>query len=192
MVPPIGVALAILLTWLSASAVAQNAPRDSSSATNYADELTDFGAAPQDSLQIDLAAPTPLTIPGAKVVTTDQVRQSAGSTLVLIDVWRTGAHLSIPGALALPGAGDAGTFQDTLQQRLAMALALATRQNKARRLVFFCTEARCWEAYNAALRAVHLGYTNVEWYRGGLASWHAAGQPLAPIGTNAAPAATMP
>ena len=31
---------------------------------------------------------------------------------------------------------------------------------------------------NASLRAIHLGYTHVYWYRGGLAAWQAAGLPL--------------
>ena len=34
------------------------------------------------------------------------------------------------------------------------------------------------ESYNAALRAMQLGYRNVLWYRGGLSSWIAAKQQL--------------
>jgi len=40
--------------------------------------------------------------------------------------------------------------------------------------------AECWESYNAALRALRLGYREVYWYRGGVASWQAAGLPLYP------------
>ncbi len=39
----------------------------------------------------------------------------------------------------------------------------------------------CWVSYNAALRAINAGYTNVLWYRGGIEAWKAAGLPtLAP------------
>ena len=34
------------------------------------------------------------------------------------------------------------------------------------------------ESYNAALRAMQLGYRNVLWYRGGLSAWIAANQQL--------------
>lgn len=37
-------------------------------------------------------------------------------------------------------------------------------------------------SYNAALRAINLGYRNVLWYRGGIEAWQAAGQPLQPSG----------
>lgn len=34
-------------------------------------------------------------------------------------------------------------------------------------LVFYCHHHHCWLSYNAALRAIKLGYTNVMWYRWG-------------------------
>jgi rhodanese-related sulfurtransferase len=45
-------------------------------------------------------------------------------------------------------------------------------------VVFFCTGWDCWLSRNAALRAVELGYRSVYWYRGGFASWRAAGLPV--------------
>jgi hypothetical protein len=33
-------------------------------------------------------------------------------------------------------------------------------------------------SYNAALRAINLGYKNVLWYRGGIEAWQRAGLPL--------------
>jgi 3-mercaptopyruvate sulfurtransferase SseA len=35
-------------------------------------------------------------------------------------------------------------------------------------------------SYNAALRAINLGYTNVLWYRGGIEAWQQAGLPVQP------------
>ena len=46
-------------------------------------------------------------------------------------------------------------------------------------LVFLCASARCWLSYNAALRAVRLGYADVRWYRGGIEAWGAGGGALA-------------
>ncbi len=37
---------------------------------------------------------------------------------------------------------------------------------------------KCWGSYNAALRAIRLGYTNVHWFRGGVEAWQQAGLPL--------------
>jgi len=46
-------------------------------------------------------------------------------------------------------------------------------------MVFFCVDPECWLSYNAALRAIGLGYTGVMWYRGGIAAWRAAQKPMA-------------
>jgi rhodanese-related sulfurtransferase len=49
--------------------------------------------------------------------------------------------------------------------------------NKQTMLVLFCESPQCWLSYNASLRAASHGYTNVQWYRGGLAAWRAAKMP---------------
>jgi PQQ-dependent catabolism-associated CXXCW motif protein len=145
--------------------------------SNYADELTDFGAPPQSVLQANVASPTPTTIPGARVVTTSALSTMlhSGAKVVLIDAWNESGHLTIPPALRMPGAGTPGTFNDAVQQQLSQRLRTLTNNNLNTPLVFFCTSARCWESYNASLRAMQIGFTNVSWYRGGLASWQAAG-----------------
>ena len=51
-----------------------------------------------------------------------------------------------------------------------------TNNNLNMPLVFFCPGVKCWESYNAALRAINLGYSKVYWYRGGISSWTAAHQ----------------
>ena len=58
-------------------------------------------------------------------------------------------------------------------------LATRTNNNLDAPIGFFCYGAQCWESYNAALRAMRLGYREVLWYRGGLAAWKAAGLPTA-------------
>ena len=149
---------------------------------NYADELTDFGVPPQPELQANVGSPTPTSIPGAHVITTAEMRQAVGSNILFVDVLAGPPHPSLPGALMMPGAGDGGSFDDDLQQKLWTALSRATQMNPDRPIVFFCAGSRCWESYNAALRAVQMGFKMVLWYRGGLASWQAAGLPFGGAG----------
>ena len=40
-------------------------------------------------------------------------------------------------------------------------------------------------SYNASLRAINLGYTNVLWYRGGIEAWKQAGLPVQSSGSAA-------
>lgn len=55
-------------------------------------------------------------------------------------------------------------------------LAALTKDDKRAPLVFFC-EPECWMSWNAAKRALSLGYTAVSWYPGGATEWAAAGLP---------------
>ncbi|MBV8030030.1 MAG: sulfurtransferase [Betaproteobacteria bacterium] len=134
------------------------------------------------------AAPTPIQIPGARTISTAVLRrlmQAGGAEApILLDVLGEGnRHLTIPGAIWVPGAGEGQGFDDAIQPALARFLQAATKGDRARPIVFFCASARCWLSYNAALRAVRLGYTQVLWYRGGIQSWGQGGGALAePIG----------
>ena len=82
-------------------------------------------------------------------------------------------HAGLPGSRRYPGAGLEPPSVD-----LAAMLAKDTGGDKAWPIVFYCQGPRCWESYNAALRAGDAGYTNVYWYRGGLEAWSVAGLPL--------------
>jgi PQQ-dependent catabolism-associated CXXCW motif protein len=148
------------------------------------DEMRDAGVAPSAELRLeDHASPTPTTIPGARIIGTEELRalleRPLESRPLLFDVLGEAGHSSIPGAIALPGAGRGTSFDDELQQKLAKLLEFATRGERGRPLVFFCSSPSCWLSYNAALRAVRLGYAEVRWYRGGLEAWRAAGGALA-------------
>jgi PQQ-dependent catabolism-associated CXXCW motif protein len=151
-------------------------------ADNYAEELTDFRVPSQSELKVNVGSPTPLTIPGGRRVTTNEVFKLLDTEAILIDVLRdnSGGHLTLPGAIYMPGAGDAGNFRDRVQRRLSPVLSRLTFKNADRPLVFYCEGARCWESYNAALRAMQLGYRNVMWYRGGLRSWKEANLKMQP------------
>lgn len=149
-------------------------------------EDADFGVAPTRELRLaDYAAPTPREVPGARTIRTPQLQawlqRDASAGPLLLDVVGGEGHDSIPGAVWLPGAGRGTAFTDAVQGQLVRALEVLTGRSSARPIVFFCASAKCWLSYNAALRAVALGYTEVYWYRGGIEAWVDAGGDLAPL-----------
>src|SRR5262249_7438531 len=103
-----------------------------------------------------------------------------GLPFLMIDAWRRSdsERVYIPGSKYIGYAGDYGTFDDGIQRRLKEELAKLTNDNLDMPLVFFCYGAKCWESYNAALRAIKLGYRKVYWYRGGISAWRAAHAPF--------------
>jgi len=147
----------------------------------YADEATDWGVAPQAALRLEqYRAPTPTDIPAAEPVDTARLEAlwRAANRPLLIAVLGGEAPRGIPGSLRLGDAGRGVSFGDLTQQRLAQHLRRATNANPAAVVVFYGSDAQCWLAYNASLRAVRLGYTHVLWYRGGVKAWEAAGLPM--------------
>ena len=146
-----------------------------------ADEDVDYGVPPVATLRVaDLSAPTPREVPGAKTIRTGALRESLQTEPqpLLFDVLGGDVHQSLPGAIWLPGAGRGLSFTDSVQARLAQTLKAMTKGDRKRPLVFFCQGPQCWLSYNAALRAVALGYEAVYWYRGGIEAWLAAGGDL--------------
>jgi PQQ-dependent catabolism-associated CXXCW motif protein len=146
---------------------------------------------PNSYRESDYRAPTPLTLKGARVLTTDEaaVMQRAGDA-AFIDVlpqaprpknlpanvvWRDKPRFDIPGSVWLPDTGYgelAPVMLDYFRGGLDKALA-----GGARPLVFYCLK-ECWMSWNAARRALELGYKNVDWYPEGSDGWAAAGLPL--------------
>lgn len=143
--------------------------------------------------QQDYRAPTPATLRGARVLTTGEAEALWHSGVAaFIDVlpqaprpvglpadvvWRDKQRLDIPGSVWLPdtGYGDLATVTvDYFRRGLDRALG-----GRSRPLVFYCLKD-CWMSWNAAKRALALGYTNVDWYPEGTEGWSAAGLPLEP------------
>ncbi|HEY5581028.1 MAG TPA: rhodanese-like domain-containing protein [Rhodoferax sp.] len=147
---------------------------------------TSFFVGPTESIGRNYHSMTPPTIPGGKTYSTKELRDLmvGDAEPVLIDVLQGGERVSIPGALLIPGAG----VQESalLEERFAEVLA-ASVPDKSTPVVFFCLSYECWLSYNAALRAIRLGYKNVIWYRGGIEAWKAAKLPV----LRAKPVATL-
>ena len=145
----------------------------------FGGERKDFDVRPQTTLQYNVGTHTPTSLPGAHVINTEALARIKNGML-LIDAWNDRSHATLPGAIRMPAAGAAGSFDDATQAALRTALAIRTDHNMMKPLVFFCAGVNCWESYNAALRALNLGYREVFWYRGGVAAWRAAGLTLVP------------
>lgn len=144
-------------------------------------ERQDMGVAPTRTLHTGaMHGPTPNQIPGGQVITTKglvALLQQNQTPVVMLDI--LGAQQQLPNALLAVPAAQAGSYRDNIQQGFGQMLRQATRGDMQVPLVLYCQGPECWMSYNAALRAINLGYKNVLWYRGGLEAWYRAGLPFA-------------
>jgi len=162
--------------------------------------MTAFGAEddleplePEGYRTYDYRAPVPKTLRSARVVTTAEAAEiwRAGGA-VFVDVlpraprprnlpagtiWRDSPRHDVPGSVWLPDTGY-GELAAITETYLADGLARATGGDRGRPLVFYCLKD-CWMSWNAAKRAMTLGYGNVIWFPDGTDGWEAAGLPLA-------------
>jgi PQQ-dependent catabolism-associated CXXCW motif protein len=136
-------------------------------------------------------APTPATLRGARVITTAEAAElwKAGAAFVDVyphaprpanlpsgTIWREKPHMDIPGSIWLPDTGYGALAAET-EKYLRHGLARITGGDHAKSLVIYC-RPDCWMSWNAAKRALTLGYGNVAWFPEGTDGWEAAGLPL--------------
>ncbi len=136
----------------------------------------------------DYRAPVPLELEGAVTVDTDEVRDLlAQERVILLDVLPASRRddgvwlipkprLSLPGAVWLANTGY-GDLPPAMQGWFSGQLAQLSGGDKTRPLMFFCV-IDCWMSWNAAKRALSLGYRRVYWYPDGSDGWEFAGLPL--------------
>ena len=136
-------------------------------------EGMDFGVPPRNTIEENVGTLTPLTIPGARTISTGELHNALRDNrrLLLVDVLDA-PHAGLPGARRYPGVGMPVPSSD-----LGGLLDKDTGGDKTYPVVFYCQGPQCWESYNAALRARDAGYTNIYWYRGGLEAWAMANLP---------------
>ena len=157
--------------------------------TVRADELV---PEPEGYRTDDYRAPVPVTLAGARVLSTSEAadiwRSKSG---VFIDVlprppkpanlpagtvWRDKPRFNIPGSIWLPDTGY-GQLAPATENYLRQGLLRASGGNRAILIVVYC-QADCWMSWNAAKRTLSYGYTNVAWYPDGTDGWQQAGLPV--------------
>src|ERR1700709_1690203 len=74
-------------------------------------------------------------------------------------IWHPKARYDIPNSIWLPDTGY-GELPAVTEAYLERNLQDATQNDRSRHLVFYCLAA-CWMSWNAAKRAIGLGYTRV-------------------------------
>jgi PQQ-dependent catabolism-associated CXXCW motif protein len=140
----------------------------------------------------DYRAPTPPTLAGAEVLSTDQAQAIwEAKSAVFIDVlpqpprppglppdtiWHPRPRHDIPGSIWLPDTGY-GELAPAMERYFADNLEQATAGDRQHRLVFYCL-MDCWMSWNAARRAIALGYRQVAWYPDGTDGWADSDLPL--------------
>lgn len=139
----------------------------------------------------DYRAPTPATLRGARVVTTVEAEKLWKAGAAFIDVlphaprpanlpagtiWHDKPRLDIPGSAWLPDTGY-GALAAPTETYLRTGLEGLTKNDQTRWLVIYCLRD-CWMSWNAAKRALQMGFKNVAWYPDGTDGWQAAGLPL--------------
>ena len=139
----------------------------------------------------DYRAPTPATLRGATAIGTPQAEKLWRNHLAsFVDVltrpprprnlpegtlWRDKPRSNIPDSIWLPDTGY-GELAPGMADYFSRGLETASKGDRARLLVLYCL-ADCWMSWNAAKRALSLGYRNVAWYREGTDGWLAADLP---------------
>jgi adenylate cyclase len=151
---------------------------------DHADENADFGAPSDGRLHEDdnLAGPTPISVPGAATVHTEELaRLLADRTPIIVDTMESFSGQSLPGAVGLKDSGWGTSVADPMQERLRRKMAELTGGDRTRAIVVVGWNSERFDGRNLALRLAALGYTQLYWYRGGREAWEVAGLPEAPM-----------
>lgn len=112
---------------------------------------------------------SPLSVDGAKTVTTEQAKALFDEEVLFVDVrktsdWDVGR---VPGAVHLDI--KKGKFNE---QNLGEEIT------KGDKVVIYCNGAKCMRSSKGAKAAVSWGFTEVYYYRDGFPAWKLAGYPV--------------
>jgi len=145
---------------------------------DHADGDADFGIAPDDVLHDESVGLTPIAVPGATTIRTQELfKMWKRSRPLLIDVAQDSWGQSIPGAVGLQGVGHGAAFSKSIENRFSRKMRDLTGGDLSAPIVAFCVNSERFTGYNLTLRLVALGYTQVLWYRGGVEAWQVGGFP---------------
>ncbi len=114
---------------------------------------------------------TPAQLPGAKVVTAEEVSALARAGVTVVDV-RTAKEFNekrIPGAVSIPYVEK--SVKDVAFDPKADEFAIPDAMDRAKPVVFHCNGPECWKSYKASQVALSRGFKTVHWFRGGMPEW---------------------
>ena len=125
-----------------------------------------------------VAAETPATLSGVKVVSAEEAKKLQDGGVPLIDtrVAAEYAEKTIKGAKSVPykeKSEKAVNFDGSKDDFDTGKLP----SDKAAPIVFFCNAGECWKSYKASVTAQKAGYTKIYWLRGGFPEWASKGLP---------------
>ncbi|QNK73823.1 PhnD/SsuA/transferrin family substrate-binding protein [Variovorax sp. PAMC28562] len=133
---------------------------------------------PQDFTYVStLGYFTPRALAGAKVVDAKTVAAMLSAhTARYIDT-RNDAEFNeghVPGSVLVPYVEKSAKDPDFTSDADQFNIAKLGPERDAV-LVFGCNGPECWKSHKASIAALKAGYKNVNWFRGGLPEWRAAG-----------------
>jgi rhodanese-related sulfurtransferase len=112
----------------------------------------------------------PATLDGATLVTAEEVIEliTGSDNVVVIDARRDEEYEK----------GHIETAITLLDSKMTELNLSSHAFLKETPIVFYCNGIRCLRSYNASVKALSWGYTNVYWFRGGWKEWTAKDLPI--------------
>ena len=120
---------------------------------------------------------TPGSLPGATLVTADDVRRLMAQGALLVDTRIESEYRDrhITGARWVPYQEK--SLKDVAYDATLDNFSGVKALNPKTPTIFQCNGPECWKSYKACRTAIGLGFSKVYWYRGGMPDWEAAGLP---------------
>ncbi|MFZ6712306.1 rhodanese-like domain-containing protein [Undibacterium sp. TC9W] len=127
---------------------------------------------------------TPASIEGIKNISTPELAEKlAKKQISVIDALGIdNSGMTLPFAISLDGAANlADDPEAAFNKNLDADLRAVMKKNfpqKEAAIAVFCVSEECWMSVNTLVRLKGMGYSNLYWYRGGIAAWQAAKLPV--------------
>jgi len=122
---------------------------------------------------------TPTHLPGAKIIAAAEAQELITKGVPVYDVRNQEEYATahVPGSISVPykeGSAKEVGFDPADDQFALNKLP----KDKNAPLMMYCDGTICWKSYKSAVMAIHAGWTNVYWFRGGFPEWKEAGLPI--------------
>ena len=126
-----------------------------------------------------LAADTPSTLAGAKMINAEEAAKAVvdGASLIDARIVSEYGEGHIKGALSVPYREKSAKSVDFDPGQDQFDLTKLPA-NKSAAIIVYCNGPECWKSYKASFVAVKCGYTNIMWYRAGFPDWKSKNLPI--------------